>query len=291
MITVLKLFGRYIGYHEKSLNVFDKRKKATLKAYYTKYHTLQKYLCERGLLDLRPDDIKLTFARNYFDWLTEQGFSHNYNVKVVMSVRAALNYGVKNEIINHNYLQSLSIPQLPPKPPVYLNIEEIIRLYEYTPINEAHQKVKQMFLFQCFTGMDYTDAVSVRKHNIIEHKGKLYLKKPRNKTGEEACVPYLEEARMIFEKNNFNMQLLANATYNRILKEVAYMCKIDKYLTTHVARKTFAMTMLNNNGYDLVPLSKMLGHKKYSTTEMYYTNRTIDVVHMAVLDYESRQRA
>lgn len=291
MITILKLFGRYIGYHERALNIFDKRKRATVQAYYAKYRTLQDYLSETGQIDLKAEEIKIGFAKSYFEWLTKKGFSHNYNLRVVLVIKSVLNYGVMNEIIKYNYLHALKIPKLPPKEPVYLTIEEIKRLLEYSPINPAHQKVKSMFLFQCFTGMDYTDAISVRKHNIIEYKGKTYIKKPRNKTGEEYCVPYLDEAKIIFEKHNHNMHLLANATYNEVLKEVAYMCKINKHLTTHVGRKTFAMTMLNSNGIDLVPLSKMLGHAKYSTTEMYYTQRTMEVVHNAMVDYDSRQRA
>lgn len=285
----LELFRRFIKYHENTFNFFDKRKKGTLNSYYNRYNLVQEFLYVNKLRSLDATEFTLSVARKFFNWLGEQGKSHNYCVRVVQTAEQALNYGAANELIASNPLSSMRLKKVPPGAPVHLTIDEIAKLEEYNPKGSMCQKARDMFLFQCVTGLDYGDLTSVGKQNIIVYEGKSYIAKRRNKNNNEAFIPYFPKAQHIFEKHNHKMKMLSNTKYNAALKEIAKDLGIEKKLTTHVGRKTYAMFMLNQERYSLEALSKILGHKKIATTEVYYTERTLDLVHKAVIDHESRQ--
>lgn len=76
----------------------------------------------------------------------------------------------------------------------------------------------------------------------------------------------------ILEKYSFQLPKYENAVYNRMLKELAAICGIDKRITTHTGRKTFA-TLMDGNGWTRETISLMLGHSKTQTTEMYYIGK------------------
>lgn len=281
--TFLELFKEYIKYHEKTFNHFDKRKPGTIRTYYIRYNHTVDFLIESGLKDLTPENFSISLAKSFFNWMLSLGKKHNYCVRIVMGAAAVLEYAASNELIRVNPLQSLKLRKIPPGIPVHLTISELLKLEEYKPNGSMIKKTKDLFLFQCLTGLDYGDLSTVNSFNIIEHGGVNYIVKRRKKNGNEAVIPYTEKAREIFEKYNHNLNILSYDKYNTTLKVVAQKAGINKHLTTHVGRKTFAMYMLNQEGYTLEALSKILGHKKISTTETYYTQRTLDLVHRAVL--------
>ncbi|MFN8317133.1 MAG: tyrosine-type recombinase/integrase [Chitinophagales bacterium] len=288
MGTFLQLFRKFISYHENAFDYFDKRKGVTIQAYHNRYNLVQQFLHERDLLQIAPIEFTIAVGRAFFNWLLQQEYSHNYCVRVVGMCRAALHYGAAHELIQYNPLAAYRIPKLPPAKPVYLTLDEIQRLEVYDPANSMDEKARDMFLFQCYTGLDYGDLISVRRSNIIDYRGKLYISKDRNKSNIEANIPYTEMADFLFKKHDYNMRLLSNPKYNKALKDVAIDAGIDKHLTTHVGRKTYAMTMLNHNQYSIEAVSKMLGHKSVKTTETYYAQVNIQLIHKELTEKETR---
>jgi site-specific recombinase XerD len=108
--------------------------------------------------------------------------------------------------------------------------------------------------------------------------GEHWLTTHRKKTGERESVPLLPVALEIVKRyenhprrlrSNQLLPVKANQVYNAYLKEVALLCGIDKHLTTHIARHTFATTITLSNGVPIETVSKMLGHSKISTTQIY----------------------
>jgi integrase/recombinase XerD len=285
----LDLFGRFIKYHENTFNYFDKRKKGTINSYYNRFNLVTEFLSEKKMLTINAHDFTIKLAGEFFHWLGAQDKSHNYSVRVVQTSAAVLSYGTAHEFIKHNPLSELQLKKVPPGAIVHLTVEEIYRLQEYKPLGSMYQKARDMFLFQCVTGLDYGDLTTINIHNIVEYQGQEYIIKKRNKTNNEAFIPYFPKAKTIFEKYNYNLRLLCNQKYNEVLKLIAKDLNIAKHLTTHVGRKTYAMFMLNQEQYSLEALSKILGHKKIATTEIYYTTRTIELVHKAVTDHANRQ--
>jgi integrase/recombinase XerD len=294
--TFLQLFKSYIAYHENTSNPFDRRKKDTIQAYKNKYSLIQKFLFEKDMTGLMPTEFSITCARGFMRWLNEScGYSHNYCVRTVEICSAVMEEAASNEEITHNPLQPLKLKRVPPGKPIYLTETEISALHKYEAPNSMTEKAKNMFLFQCYTGFDYGDLITANKNNICTHrvrsfkdgvlevKNMEFLIKDRKKSNpnrppSEANIPYMLPAKEIFERHGYNMKLLSNPKYNAALKDIAIDCYIDKHLTTHVGRKTCAMLLLNNMGYSIQAVSKILGHSSVKTTETYYAQVNLELV-------------
>lgn len=141
-------------------------------------------------------------------------------------------------------------------------------------------RVRDVFVFCCYTGLAFSDAESLKYANFFEDKqGDLWMIKKRTKTEEPARILLLPKAIEIFEKyrdyetawidQDQVLPTISNTRTNAYLKDIAELCDIDKRLTTHVARHTFATTVTLDNGIPLESVQKMLGHKSRKSTEQY----------------------
>lgn len=277
-MKLLELIDSYINYHSGSTNRYDKRDSATIRIYKNKGDMVGAFLLQLNLLDLRAKEFGPKMADVYLEHLSAKNYEHNYVARCVHFCKSVLKYGVRKELIQFNPLSEYSIRKDPPAKPVHLTPDELKRIIKYRPYTSTLKKARDMFLFQCHTGMDYGDTVTVNKSHILSIQGCNLIIKPRNKTGVEAVIPYNNVAREIFERNGWCLDLLSNAGYNVALKSLAKECEIDKHLTTHIGRKTYAMIELNYYGREIGPLSKRLGHKRIATTEETYAQVEIIAV-------------
>lgn len=141
------------------------------------------------------------------------------------------------------------------------------------------QLIKDLFVFSCYTGLSYGDVMQLTANNIrlgIDNKPWLYAQ--REKTNNPIKLPLLLKAKQIIEKyeshpKRINKQTLfpniSNQKLNAYLKEIADVCGIQKHLTFHIARHTFATTVTLSNGVPIETVSKLLGHSKITTTQIY----------------------
>jgi site-specific recombinase XerD len=144
---------------------------------------------------------------------------------------------------------------------------------------ERLNQVKDIFLFSCFTGLAYIDVKKLTKNNInIGIDGERWIFTNRQKTDTKSNIPLLPMAEAIIAKYKDHPQcinegkllpVLSNQKMNGYLKEVADLCGIQKELTFHIARHTFATTVTLTNGVPIESVSKMLGHKNLRTTQHY----------------------
>lgn len=133
-----------------------------------------------------------------------------------------------------------------------------------------------MFLFSCFTGLAYIDLYNLRLENIvIGEDGKKWIHTFRQKTTTKVKVPLLPIAESILKKyegiltGGKILPVYSNQRTNSYLKEIAGICQIDKDLTFHMARHTFATIITLQNGVPIESVSKMLGHTNIQTTQIY----------------------
>jgi site-specific recombinase XerD len=136
-----------------------------------------------------------------------------------------------------------------------------------------------MFVFSCFTGLAYIDVFNLSKANIIIGiDGEKWISTHRQKTESASKIPILAVTQQIIDKyqnhpqclsNNKLLPILSNQKMNAYLKELADLCNINKELTFHIARHTFATTVTLTNGVPIESVSKMLGHKDLRTTQHY----------------------
>lgn len=141
------------------------------------------------------------------------------------------------------------------------------------------QVIKDLFIFSCYTGLAYIDVFNLTPSRIVEvSKGEFWIKTTRQKTNTPVTVPLLPKALAVIEKYKDNpaslaegkaLPVVSNQKLNGYLKEIADICGITKPLTFHIARHTFATTVTLTNGVPIESISKMLGHTKLSTTQIY----------------------
>lgn len=140
-------------------------------------------------------------------------------------------------------------------------------------------QVKDIFIFSCYTGLAYVDVTKLTPSNfVIGIDGKHWIKTHRTKTDTPSNIPLLPPAMEILNKYKDHpaavnkgrlLPVLSNQRMNSYLKDIAIVCEIQKELTFHIARHTFATTVTLSNGISLESVSKMLGHKNMRTTQHY----------------------
>lgn len=161
----------------------------------------------------------------------------------------------------------------------FLVEEEIQVLASKEFATDRLNQVKDIFLFSCFTGLAYIDVKKLTKNNItIGIDGEKWIYTNRQKTDTRSNIPLLPMAEEIIAKYKEHPQclyegrllpVLSNQKMNAYLKEIADICDINKELTFHIARHTFATTVTLTNGVPIESVSKMLGHKNLRTTQHY----------------------
>ena len=158
----------------------------------------------------------------------------------------------------------------------YLTKSELESIIDYKPDNKRLEKVRDIYLFCCFTGYDYSTTAALTDKNIVtDDDGSIWIETHRIKTGTLSKVKLLDIPLSILKKyelkrdGDFLLPVMSNAKYNLYLKEIASICGIEKNVTSHLARHTFATTVTYANGVSIESISKMLGHTKISTTQIY----------------------
>lgn len=150
-----------------------------------------------------------------------------------------------------------------------LTPEEFHRLEEVPLPTACLTKVRDLFVFQTFTCLSYTDLQTFDASRIVEVEGmKVYMNK-RQKTGKDFTIPLLLPALRILEKYHNQLPVISNVKYNQYLKIVAQAAGIDKPVSTHYARHTGA-TLLLNSGVPMLVVSKICGHSSTKMTEQVY---------------------
>ncbi len=160
-----------------------------------------------------------------------------------------------------------------------LTKEELTRLRK-KKFNVARlNTVRDMFVFCCYTGLAYVDVHKLKRSELVKGvDGNLWIYTSRQKTDTLSRIPLLPEALSVIDMYEDHPQcvvkdallpVMSNQKMNAYLKEIADLCKIDKPLTFHIARHTFATTVTLNNGVPIESVSKMMGHTSIKTTQIY----------------------
>jgi integrase len=178
-------------------------------------------------------------------------------------------------IINHHPFSGYSAKR--PKPTQkYVPPEELKRLMETPLKSRALEVTRDMSVFSCFTGLCHIDLYSLARQQIErDDEGFLWLNVSRQKTGNESRIFLLESAMRLIEKyagtgcGDRVFPVKRCSLMNRDLKRIAIHCGIERRLTFHLSRHTFATTVCLNSGVSMETLSKMMGHSSMHSTQIY----------------------
>lgn len=259
----------------------------------TQYVTTQHNNPHLALDALKPADAQslVNFCKRTF------GHGHNHAVLHAEFLKRTLNYAISKEWIDRNPFAFFR-PRRDRKEVIALRENDIQTLENATFVGREYNYVKDIFLFCCYSGLAYVDVSKLDASHIVTiDDGSKLIKINRGKNGNLCVIPLVPKAIHILEKYAHNpdciarsrsLPVYANQVINRILKEIQAICKIPIRLTTHVARKTCASYYIAN-GVPLTSVAIMLGHRKTSTTESYYTQRSEEAVIRHMREFQDRQ--
>lgn len=169
----------------------------------------------------------------------------------------------------------------------YLTLEEFLKVKTAEMPSERLERVRDLFIFQCYTCLAYHDLHCFDPKKIQEKDGKRFYVGKRGKTNIEFTIPILSEAQAILDKYDGKLPLLSNVKYNAYMKEVIEETGIKKNVTTHWARHTGA-TLLLNAGVPMQTVSKVCGHSSIKMTEKIYAKLLPETVVDAVYEVEDK---
>lgn len=223
--------------------------------------------------DMFLRELNLNFIQSFHSFLrVDKGMCQNSSTKHLKLLKKILNLAVANSYVSFNPFAAYKVEREPVEID-FLTEEELRKIINFdTPLPRL-EKARDMFLFGCFTGLSYIDVKTLTiAHFEKDSEGRIWIKKRRVKTGVLSRIPLLPMAKMILEKYKGSDKLLPiqdAADINKYLKDIAILCNINKRITYHTSRHTFASTVTLANNISLEVVSKMLGHTNTRMTAHY----------------------
>ena len=295
LITAKAIKSRYFGEDEERMtlmkaveyhnsNINKSLKPGTLKNYFSTEKYLRQFLQER----LKTDDIYLiqlnykfivnfeNYIRTYRPRKARKTCSNNGAMKHLERLMKIANLALKMEWLVKDPFRNFKLRYIRNERD-YLTERELDLIEGTSFMTIGMNRVKDVFLFSCYTGLSYIDIRELHPNQVLMGiDGNQMIHTKRIKTNESVKIPLLPRAREILDKYKEEMELTgkvlpvySNQKTNKNLKEIAKACGIHKNITFHVARHTFATTVTLSNGVPIETVSKLLGHTKLSTTQIY----------------------
>jgi site-specific recombinase XerD len=254
--------------------------KNTLVRYTMVKSKAEKFIKQRYYVeDLELAALKLSFITEFEHYLlTNDKLQTNSAHKYIKNIKTVINMAIGLDWIQTNPFTQFRCSYTNPD-------REILNQIEITEVMNKDLKVprlikiRDIFIFCCYTGFAYSDVRSFERNSVmVGLDGEYWLSTQRQKTGIKESVPLLPQALAIIEKykndaycirKNKLLPVNSNQKFNEYLKEIGILCKINKKLTSHIARHTFATTITLANGVPIETVSSMLGHTSIRTTQIY----------------------
>jgi integrase/recombinase XerD len=225
--------------------------------------------------DVQIKELKYSFITDYEYFLkAEKSLQLSTLNKAVQRFRKVVSYAISQNHIDKDPFYGYKAKRVK-KEIIFLTIEQLKTLEEKNFEIVRLQQIKDMFVFCCYTGLGFKEMTNL-KYDDITHRfdNNEWLTIKRNKTSKNYYVPLLPQAKGIIDKyqndSDFVLPQMSNPKFNAYLKEIATIVGLDFNLTHHIARKTFATTVLLFNDISMEVVSELLGHSKLSTTQEHY---------------------
>ena len=272
--TILEVFELH---NNKMYKLIDKS--YTIATYYkfkeTKNHVKNFIKYEYKRKDYLLSNLNLNFLEKFDFYLNSEVGQKQITInKTIQRLRKIIKLAIsEGYIIRDPFI--LYSPKRFEKSIIFLNNEELMSLRDYHFANNQRlQKVKDCFVFCCFTGLAFAEMEEFkREHLRVEFDGNIWIKMTRRKTKGVVSVPLLPPAKEILNKYQHDevpLPLISNQKFNSYLKEISAIIGIEKKLTHHIARKTFASTVLLYNDVPMEIVSELLGHSNMTITQESY---------------------
>jgi integrase/recombinase XerD len=225
--------------------------------------------------DYPLEELNLQFL-DYFDYYlkTEKKQEQITINKTIQRLRAPIKQAISEGYLDRDPFV-LHKSKTVRKSVIFLTAEELKTLENAVLQQKRLVIIQDLFIFCCYTGLAYNEMSHFEKQNIqIGFDGINWIKMKREKTQRLISIPILPKAQEIIQKyeteNNRIFPSISNQKFNSYLKEIAEIIGIEKRLTHHIARKTFASTVLLYNDVPMEIVSELLGHSNMTITQDSY---------------------
>jgi site-specific recombinase XerD len=243
--------------------------------------TIRQYKSEVNKIKLfRAASILQKINHKWFDdyiayWIKE-GNSANTIWKSFKFIKLIINQALVDRLLKENPIIGYKKPVFTQPVRDYLKAEEVIKIEQLFTGSGAVDKAARLFLFSCYTGLRFTDIITIVGADKMPLKDKR-LVVVTHKTKEPVSLVYEGKIKELGQQILKDKMIAGNYHINRVLKEVSSVIGISFNLTFHIARHTFAMR-LADMGKDISLVAALLGHKNIRTTTIYYkiSNKRID---------------
>ena len=237
---------------------------STRKGHISVYNTLKKWGRITQFSDINEENIRLWDELAHKNAVKSKSI-YTYHKVLKIYVREAKLLG----FIKNNPYEYIRFKKDKPTGHRFITMEELQRIIAMPLFDKSLVNARKCFLFQCFTGLSYSDLVAFDPSMLRNDGGKLRLRSQRRKTGEDYNITLLKPAVKILEDCEYHLPVQEMHYYNRNLQAIQLYAKIATRLTSHVARHTFATTIALKNKMPIEVLQKVLGHSSIKTTQIY----------------------
>jgi site-specific recombinase XerD len=259
---------------------------STLKHYYVTQRYLVKFLDEQHQssdIYLHQLDFKFVkdfevFLRNHKPKDHQKQINNNGVMKHIIRLKKMVNLAMNLQWIDNDPFAAYKL-KIQKVNREQLSEKELADMEKKVFAIERLDMVRDLFVFCCYTGLSYVDVINLTPGHIVAGTdGEKWIRTCREKTMIPVNVPLLPQALKILDKYKANIRslssgrvfpVMSNQKVNSYLKEISEVCNITKNVTFHLARHTFATTVTLSNGVPIETVSKMLGHTKITTTQIY----------------------
>lgn len=243
----------------------DKFTKGTIAVYKTLSNKLDSFQQNISFQELSP-----FWWRRFEINLIEKGNEKNTVHKTFRTLKTFIHRAIEQGILKENPLKAVKVEKAPGKM-FFLTLEELNKLEKLYNgfLTAEYKRALQYFLFSCYTGLRFSDIRELKFKHIFEGE---YIEKEIFKTKAKNIIPLSERAKKMMPKIGLIekpvFKVYSNQATNRHLKDIMKLAKIEKRISFHCARHTFATISLNISG-DISAVQKLLGHSKIETTLIY----------------------
>ncbi len=259
---------------------------STLKHYYVTQRYLVKFLDEQHhSFDIYLHQLDFKFVKDFEVYLRnhkpkdhQKQINNNGVMKHIIRLKKMVNLAMNLQWIDNDPFAAYKL-KIQKVNREQLSEKELADMEKKVFTIERLDMVRDLFVFCCYTGLSYVDVINLTPGHIIAGTdGEKWIRTCREKTMIPVNVPLLPQALKILDKYKANIRslsrgkvfpVMSNQKVNSYLKEISEVCNITKNVTFHLARHTFATTITLSNGVPIETVSKMLGHTKITTTQIY----------------------
>jgi site-specific recombinase XerD len=252
----------------------------TQKNYFTTHKYIFLFLKQKhSTTDMFLSELNYKFIIDFERYLRSQkSMGNNTVMKHIERLRKMVSLAYKMEWLSKDPFIKFEA-KYEKKERTYLTLEELQTIENKLFTITRLELIKDLFVFSCYTGLSYGDVMRLSTKNLCTGiDGKQWIYAQREKTSVPMKIPILSRALCIIKKYEVHPEAwikdrlfptISNQKLNSYLKEIADVCGITKNLTFHIARHTFATTVTLSNGVPIETVSKLLGHSKITTTQIY----------------------